>query len=62
MISLGEINLSLNFQLELPGINLSNIVQTQDVYLRVTPVTVQWVSTSYPVEYVINSNTDWEVE
>ena len=36
--------------------------QPVEHYLRVTPVSVQWVSVITPIEYNIESNTDWTVE
>lgn len=32
-----------------------------EVYLRVQPVAMQWVTTDAPVMYGIESNTDWEI-
>ena len=35
--------------------------QPVEHYLRVTPVSVQWVTMTDPVVYDIESNTDWNI-
>lgn len=38
-----------------------SLVCSSGVYLQVSPETVQWISESIPVEYLVKSNTSWVV-
>ena len=46
-------------------INYCSIICTinnKDVYLRVTPQNIQWVSINNPIVYNVESNTKWKIK